>query len=553
MRGLPVTGTPSESPPRPPVTGTPPGSPAPADRGAGGRRRIALLGAVAVVAIVAGLLAAVTVGPRPARLPADAADAATGDAALAATARQALGGAGHRGVAVVLVERPAAGAEAAVTTTGLGDAGVGGPAVTADTPFEIGSITKVLTGLLLADAVERGEVRLDERVGDLVPGTPLAGAPAGDVTLEELATHRSGLPRLPLGIPQLGRSLLANLTGGDPYTADVAAVFAAAAAVDPADGRGEYAYSNLGMAVLGHAVAARAGVPYRQLLSDRLLDPLGMDATVVIGSADELPAGRASGTAPGGDARAPWISDGYAPAGVGIWSTATDMARLATATLDGTVPGASALEPVQDIGDDRRIGLAWQVSAERGTTVTWHNGGTGGFRSFLGLDRDAGRAVVMLGNTAASVDSAALTVLVPAGSDDGSGGGGGDTSGATGSVAYTLVLLLLLVAGPVTLLVSALRVGRRFGLADRLGLAGGTAQALAGLALGHSLVDWLTVPPAVWAVAAALTAAGVAAGILAWRRLPVAAGRHPGWRWASTAVGVLLSLGIVALFAVPPG
>lgn len=354
------------------------------------RLRASVLSALA--ALVIGALAAALVGPRPP----DLGEARTGDPELAARVVAALGGtSGHRGLAVALVE------DGRVTTAGLGTTARGGDPVTADTPFETGSVAKALTGMLLADAVQRGEVRLDEPVADLVPGTALAAD--GNATLVELATHRSGLPRLDNSPGAVLRSSAASLAAGNPYSGSPAEVLDAAGRAG-APGGAEPAYSNLGFAALGDALAARAGTTYGQLLSDRLTGPLGMTSTTVATTAAQVPAGAAHPVAGNGREQSFWLAEGYAPAGIGTFSTAADLGALATAALEGRAPGQSALDPVApddaDGPEGRQQGLGWVVDRAdpaRGLpALTWHNGGTGGTSSYVALDRDAGRAVVVL-------------------------------------------------------------------------------------------------------------------------------------------------------------
>lgn len=263
--------------------------------------------------------------------------------------------------------------------------------------------------MLLADMAADGPVRLDQRVGDLVPGTALARS--GDATLAELASHRSGLPRLPTDPVFLARSILLNAIGGNPYrgvTSQDILEWAGSAAPKGGD---EPAYSNFGAAVLGCALAAHRDTRYGNLLAERVLAPVGMTDTTVAVSAAELPEPRARGETKSGRDRAPWVSSGFAPAGAGVWSTAADLARLATAVLDGDGPGVAAVEPRWTFTDGDRIGLAWITSERDGRTITWHNGGTGGFRSFVGLDLEADRAVVLLSNTTAPVDDAGFELL----------------------------------------------------------------------------------------------------------------------------------------------
>lgn len=350
------------------------------------------------VAVLIGVLATLTIGPRPPSLD----RTVTGDRDLAAQVRQIFGDDGRRGLAVAVVDG------GQITYAGLGRAADEGPAVDQRTPFEIGSVTKGLTGLLLADLVADGKVQLDQAVGDLVPGIPLADS--GDATLGELATHTSGLPRLPLTPANIGRSLWAQLTGSNPYSGSSDDVLRVAADAG-AEGGGEPSYSNLGAATLGDALARHEETPYPDLLEQRILGPLGMAATTVATSEGELPLGRAEGSSSSGRGVDPWLSEGYAPAGTGTWSTTADLALLARALLDGSAPGAAALEPSSDYSNDRKIGLFWITSEQDGANVTWHNGATGGFRAMVALDRADKRAVIAVGNTGAEVDAPAIDLL----------------------------------------------------------------------------------------------------------------------------------------------
>ncbi|MGW9349328.1 serine hydrolase domain-containing protein [Nocardiopsis flavescens] len=276
----------------------------------------------------------------------------------------------------------------------------------ADTDFEIGSITKAMTALLLADAIERGEVTEDTRLGDLLD---LDGTPVADVTLAELASHRSGLPRLPTRLRDVVSSAVAaNYFGRDPYRYDDSVLLDQARAAELTD-RGESHYSNLGFALLGPALAEATGTGYADLLRERLLDPLGMDDTYLPRTEADLPDDATLGHTERGRTAAPWLAAAYTST-VGVRSTPADMERFARAVLDGTAPGTAALEPRWPDGDDR-IGYAWVTTDVDGTEVTWHNGGTGGFVSMLALDREAGRAVIVLSNTTAEVEGQAVELL----------------------------------------------------------------------------------------------------------------------------------------------
>ena len=270
---------------------------------------------------------------------------------------------------------------------------------------EIGSVSKGLTGMLLADSRDRGETRDDTRLGDLLP---LAGAPASGITLGELATHTSGLPRLAVGAGALRATVDLWRHGTNPYGESLADLLAATRRTRLRHRRPRY--SNLGFMLLGHALAAAAGTTYTVLLRDRLTAPLAMAATTVPATAGDLGPAAARGRSRRGRPREPWTGEAVGPAG-GIRSTAGDLGRLMGALLDGTAPGATALDPVARFSGPLRIGAAWLALDRRGRTLTWHNGGTGGFRSVVVLDRAAGAGVALVSACARSVDRAGFALL----------------------------------------------------------------------------------------------------------------------------------------------
>ena len=359
------------------------------------KRRLTLVAAAAVFTLVAGGLTL----PRPPQPSTDA----QGDAALSTLLGDAL------------QRNP--GALDAVSVAVIDDSGVSHAGVRSgpDTEFEIGSVTKTFTAALFADAITRGEVTAEQPLGELLD---LGDTAAASITLEQLATHTSGLPRLPLSLGTFVGALWSQFSAGDPYTADVDQLVAQARATTPGE-PGTVQYSNFGMALLGQALAAAADTEYASLVAERLTGPLGMDASYLPVETSGLKTDAPTGyTASGRSAKA-WTLKANAPAG-GLRSTATDMALYARALLDGTAPGIAALEPTTDAGGGDRIGYAWFTSILRSTTTgkntsetpfTWHNGMTGGYAAFIGLDFEAGRAIVVLSNTAASVDTIGVELL----------------------------------------------------------------------------------------------------------------------------------------------
>lgn len=276
---------------------------------------------------------------------------------------------------------------------------------TDDTEYEIGSVTKTFTAALFADAVARGEVSENTRLGDLVP---LDGSPVAEVTLIELASHRSGLAPFAL-TPDMAAAAARWLIAENPFRFDREQLMAQARSA-PLLTRGTVSYSTLGYALLGHAVAAAARTDYPTLLRERMLLPLGLSQTWLPRDAADLPTGASIGFDVLGRPQAAWPLDGYAPAG-GLRSTLTDMSRYARLLLDGTVPGASAMDPRWPRRDGTRAAMSWTVTAQDGREYTMHSGGTGGFQSIIVLDRQHDRALVILANTIGGLERPALEIL----------------------------------------------------------------------------------------------------------------------------------------------
>jgi CubicO group peptidase (beta-lactamase class C family) len=270
---------------------------------------------------------------------------------------------------------------------------------TGDTLYEIGSITKVFTSLLLADMVEHREVALDEPVAKYLPREVHVPTRGGkQITLADLATHRSGLPRMP-----------SSFTAADPmnpyvdYPVQQLYQFLSSYQLRR-DVDSEFEYSNLGAGLLGHALAQRAGTSYETVLRRRVLDPLKMSSTGIalsptLKSRQSQPHSSAFLLAP----TPPWdFTDAFAGAGA-LRSSAGDMLTFLAATLGYTrtpLSGAMArmLAVRRDATDRFKMGLGWRVEQLDGTEIVWTGGATYGSRTFAGYDPKSRVGVVVLSN-----------------------------------------------------------------------------------------------------------------------------------------------------------
>jgi len=279
------------------------------------------------------------------------------------------------------------------------------------TVFEIGSVTKVFTTLILAQLIEQRELTLETPVNDLLP--PEAQLPNHEgvpIRLVDLATHTSGLPRLPSNLaPDL------VLWPNNPYAHYTTERLYAAVRSEErlAPPSKEYRYSNFGMGLLGHILSLRAAEDYQTLVEQRICRPLGLHDTAVT-----FRDGKERRTAKGHQAAGVPVPDWdilvLTGAG-GLRSTVDDLLKFVDAQLHPeSTPFPKALLLTHQrrgtVSETLGVGLGWHILVKDG--IWWHNGQTGGYHAFVGFDPKAQVGLVLLANSASeAVDACGFEVV----------------------------------------------------------------------------------------------------------------------------------------------
>jgi serine-type D-Ala-D-Ala carboxypeptidase/endopeptidase len=294
--------------------------------------------------------------------------------------------------------------------------------VNGNTIFDIASITKGFTTTLLADMVKQGLVNLEDPIEKYLPATVKVPAYNGHkIRLEDLATHTSGLPGFPAG-------WIRNHT----YTTQQVYNFLSNSPLRSEPGT-KANYSDFGMGLLGYILSMRAGVPYAQLVNDRILSVLGMDSTGIamdstgiamdstgiamnstaITLSDALKSRLAKGHIDGKEANLEFVPEEIQGAGA-LYSTANDLLKYLSANI-GLIH-TSINDIIQEIHLIRHeypqapslhfasnkslsasyIGLGWIIDTNLGTEVIQHSGGIDGYSSFVGFNPTKQEGVVLL-------------------------------------------------------------------------------------------------------------------------------------------------------------
>ena len=279
--------------------------------------------------------------------------------------------------------------------------------VDGDTIFEIGSVTKVFTSLLLADMVHRKEVALDDPAAKYLPESVRMPERSGkSITLLDLATHSSGLPTLPGNLrPEADYSLEDLFQFLSGYTLRR----------DPGS---EHEYSNLGAGLLGHLLACRAGTDYESLIRSRIARPLSMPDTGITFSSSMK-----QRMATGHNSMLTAVANSCLPAplaGAGaLRSSANDMLTFLEAFLgyrESTLaPAMKAMPEVRRPAGEATISLGWSIMSAHGREIVGHSGRTGGFCATVGYNPEERIGVVVLSNasTPSGLDDIGFHLLDP--------------------------------------------------------------------------------------------------------------------------------------------
>ncbi len=261
--------------------------------------------------------------------------------------------------------------------------------------FEIGSITKVFTSALLAHQVVKGYMSLSDTISQYLPFS-LAGSPP--ITLQQLANHTAGLPRLPRGLS--GSNIKNPLNPYKNYsTADLIQYLQDSLRLDTIPGA-QFNYSNLGAGVLELVLKKATSRSFEQLLQQHLLQPLHMERTTTVQDKVEkyLVQGYYRAESPAEN----WVFNALKGAGA-ILSSCQDMTQFMNYYMDTSHRVSQLqLQPTFVRTDSVKMALGWHIREKHsGARWYWHNGGTGGYRSCLVINPQQGTGVIVLSNISA--------------------------------------------------------------------------------------------------------------------------------------------------------
>jgi len=283
-----------------------------------------------------------------------------------------------------------------------------------NTLFQIGSLTKVFTGALLQSMVNKGELDLDATLSSLIGDKVKLSDKVSGITLRQLITHTSGLPRIPKPLYKKLISIVGKKNiMVDPYNhlfaEDIYAYLS-----NPVDAKapGKFAYSNYGVGLIGHIMELRTGLSYEALLKRDLFEPLGMSDTTVT-----LPTESKERLATGFDAKGNpagvWTSKILAGAGA-LYSSANDILNFLSESLQNDSLASSLFQAMHEPQFEGMTGIAWMQPTRiekffGNNNFVWHNGMVGGYASYMAISAKDKQGIVVLSSRA--IDTTMLGVM----------------------------------------------------------------------------------------------------------------------------------------------
>ncbi len=262
----------------------------------------------------------------------------------------------------------------------------------ANSIYEIGSITKLFTNICLSKLIYENKATLSESLSDQFDYAFLAGA---DITLEQLANHTSGLPRLPSNVDEI-----VGFNQNDPYAIyseeNLKSYFENHIVLNATSGT-QYEYSNLGTGTLGYILSRKLEMNFEEMLQSQIFTPLGMtSSTSLINNVDTERL--VQGYLANGNKATNWSFSEVMSGAGSIKSTLTDLEKFVRKNFEVDQVYNLPQEFSFTIDDEVSIGLGWTILESEGSKFLFHNGGTAGYSSEMFLDKDNKKAIVILSN-----------------------------------------------------------------------------------------------------------------------------------------------------------
>jgi serine-type D-Ala-D-Ala carboxypeptidase/endopeptidase len=267
-----------------------------------------------------------------------------------------------------------------------------GSGLTSDALIELGSVTKVFTGLLFAAMMERGLVHMDDPVHQYLPSSLAAKPGDRPIRVRDLVLHRAGFPSQASNTGRMKRHIQDPYFG---YTDDDLMEELSRYDLQRPETQ-QYSYSNLGYALLGHVLEKAGGAPFSVLMKRWVLEPMGLRHSCIEVTPDQE-RGMPRGYTQAGRKAMRWYPSSFAPCG-GICSTASDCMQFLETFLQPAGPLKQAIEAMLSPNlppEEGRV-LTWKQRA--GEEWLWHNGVTGGFSAYMGFHPERELGLVLLTN-----------------------------------------------------------------------------------------------------------------------------------------------------------